>query len=640
MEKLAAAEGDVAVAQETVSKSTLSMQSRLQGLQRQLDVNYRAQDSLAKATKTISGARAQGLVDAAEEARLLDLAKQKYTDLVPAVEHVTEGYRLNRMQMMELSHSGRAVFDMLASGQNPMRALEMESMRLVQVMGEGQGGIAGALKALAPIAIPVALAVGAVALGFAGLTTELDKTTGKNISFMETIKATGQAIWSDLTSLVGPAVQKVGSWWGQLIDFIVPTVKNVGNSIINGFKLAYDDSLTAWKMLPAALGDLMLQAANNVVGGLHDMITKSMTEIASWMSSLGPALAVLPGGAGLQAIINGGVSWAATSRAPVIANAYAGANAGINRQLQKNAVTDLTANPMGTLYGQISKFALKDYANDNADAKAAANKISAYQKVTDALKEQIRALMETDRQREIDQELSKAHVTAASAEGQAITKLAGEYYDQKLAIKAVNDAAGFFAQTTESAFEGLITGGQSVTDVLGNMAKALANAVIQAELLGSGPLAGILGTAPTTAGQTGGFFGSILSALHFNATGGVYSGAGISAYSSSVVSHPTVFPFASGVGLMGEAGPEAIMPLKRGADGKLGVAAANWNGGAQNVHVTIGIAADGNGNLTPFVQSVTQQGIAQYDSAMPEKVHRKALAATSGRGAPINKWAS
>ena len=45
----------------------------------------------------------------------------------------------------------------------------------------------------------------------------------------------------------------------------------------------------------------------------------------------------------------------------------------------------------------------------------------------------------------------------------------------------------------------------------------------------------------------------------------------------------TVFPFAKGIGLMGEAGPEAIMPLRRGRDGRLGVSAhapaANSNGG-------------------------------------------------------------
>ena len=38
-----------------------------------------------------------------------------------------------------------------------------------------------------------------------------------------------------------------------------------------------------------------------------------------------------------------------------------------------------------------------------------------------------------------------------------------------------------------------------------------------------------------------------------------------------VVNGPTYFPMRGGLGLMGEAGPEAIMPLSRGADGSLGV---------------------------------------------------------------------
>jgi hypothetical protein len=41
-----------------------------------------------------------------------------------------------------------------------------------------------------------------------------------------------------------------------------------------------------------------------------------------------------------------------------------------------------------------------------------------------------------------------------------------------------------------------------------------------------------------------------------------------------IVTRPTIFPMARGMGLMGEAGPEAVMPLRRGADGKLGVAAS------------------------------------------------------------------
>ena len=64
----------------------------------------------------------------------------------------------------------------------------------------------------------------------------------------------------------------------------------------------------------------------------------------------------------------------------------------------------------------------------------------------------------------------------------------------------------------------------------------------------------------------------------FAADGRVFNSAGVTAFANGgVVGGPTIFPFANGVGLMGEAGPEAIMPLARGADGKLGVSAANGN---------------------------------------------------------------
>lgn len=63
-----------------------------------------------------------------------------------------------------------------------------------------------------------------------------------------------------------------------------------------------------------------------------------------------------------------------------------------------------------------------------------------------------------------------------------------------------------------------------------------------------------------------------------NAVGGVYQSASLSRYSGSVVDRPTYFAFAKGAGVMGEAGPEAILPLRRGADGKLGVVAAGAGG--------------------------------------------------------------
>ncbi len=83
----------------------------------------------------------------------------------------------------------------------------------------------------------------------------------------------------------------------------------------------------------------------------------------------------------------------------------------------------------------------------------------------------------------------------------------------------------------------------------------------------------------------GGFdFGSFFTA---NANGNVYSGPGINRYSNSVVSKPTLFPFAKGIGLMGEAGPEAILPLTR-VNGQLGVKAT---GGSGDVTVNVSVNA-------------------------------------------------
>lgn len=84
-----------------------------------------------------------------------------------------------------------------------------------------------------------------------------------------------------------------------------------------------------------------------------------------------------------------------------------------------------------------------------------------------------------------------------------------------------------------------------------------------------------------------------------NAKGGVYNSPSLSAYSGQVVHTPTMFAFAKGAGVMGEAGPEGIFPLRRGIDGKLGVVAKLAGGGDGVVqHFSITIQNDGsNGQM-------------------------------------------
>ncbi|NWC65154.1 phage tail tape measure protein [Cedecea sp. P7760] len=78
-----------------------------------------------------------------------------------------------------------------------------------------------------------------------------------------------------------------------------------------------------------------------------------------------------------------------------------------------------------------------------------------------------------------------------------------------------------------------------------------------------------------------------------NAKGGVYNSSSLSAYSGSIVDRPTFFAFAKGGGVMGEAGPEAILPLRRGTNGKLGVVAGNAGGGNPIFKNTIILQSDG-----------------------------------------------
>lgn len=97
------------------------------------------------------------------------------------------------------------------------------------------------------------------------------------------------------------------------------------------------------------------------------------------------------------------------------------------------------------------------------------------------------------------------------------------------------------------------------------------------------------------------------------ANGGVFSGGGLTAFASGgimgpmggMLNRPTVFPMANGgLGIGGEAGVEAVMPLKRGADGKLGVAAGGGGGGG---NTTINVTVQG-GQSAPDVRRAAGQG--------------------------------
>lgn len=152
--------------------------------------------------------------------------------------------------------------------------------------------------------------------------------------------------------------------------------------------------------------------------------------------------------------------------------------------------------------------------------------------------------------------------------------------------------------------------------VLASMQKIILNAMIvnslQSSMGGGGFLGGLFGGS--AGGSTpSGSYNSAASGLQLNAKGGTYASASLSAYSNSIVRSPTYFAFAKGAGLMGEAGPEAIMPLTRSADGSLGVRVTGTQaapGGGGEIHITQHINVSGNGDaaLNQAMQEAAAKG--------------------------------
>ncbi len=189
-------------------------------------------------------------------------------------------------------------------------------------------------------------------------------------------------------------------------------------------------------------------------------------------------------------------------------------------------------------------------------------------------------------------------------------------------------------QRTANAMTGMLMGTKSFSEGMKEFSSSLASSIIsdliriaiQAQITNAltGLMGGFAGSGGATSGAKAGKVG-----VKANAKGDVYSSPSLSQYSNQVVSSPTLFAFAKGgtpnLGLMGEAGSEAIMPLKRGPDGSLGVRATGSNSTASGdtiIHQTFHVTGNGDEALYQAMQEAARIGAEQGASKAKSDIMR------------------
>ncbi|SEW20629.1 phage tail tape measure protein, lambda family [Aliiroseovarius sediminilitoris] len=143
----------------------------------------------------------------------------------------------------------------------------------------------------------------------------------------------------------------------------------------------------------------------------------------------------------------------------------------------------------------------------------------------------------------------------------------------------VNTLSSGISSGLRKAFDGLVFDGMKLSDALKDVAQSMSQAAYNAAIK---PVAGHFGDI---LGQA---VGAVTNAFWPFEKGGAFAQGRVVPFAKGgVVSSATTFPMRGATGLMGEAGPEAIMPLARGADGRLGV---QTGGGGRPVNITMNIS--------------------------------------------------
>ncbi|AUH63136.1 phage tail tape measure protein [Paracoccus zhejiangensis] len=174
----------------------------------------------------------------------------------------------------------------------------------------------------------------------------------------------------------------------------------------------------------------------------------------------------------------------------------------------------------------------------------------------------------------LDEDFDRAGAMTAAFEAE-LARLREEMMFTSREVSSLSSGIG---SGLRRAFEGLVFDGAKLSDTLRGLGRSISDTIFAVAMKPvEQALAGTLAQ---------GIGGVMAGAMPFAMGGAFLQGRVMPFAKGGVVSQPTTFPMRGATGLMGEAGSEAIMPLRRGADGRLGVAAT---GGGRAINITMNV---------------------------------------------------
>lgn len=298
----------------------------IERMSRQFVSGHREVVRFTAGMRTLETSMAKGMIDADKAGMLYqsmshklglvanasDLTRQGYAHLGAVVERVNaQMQRSNSIAAM----SGRMpVNDNMASfrRQNLMyqafdigqtigplgvtRTLMQQGPQIAQ-MYAGQGGVNAALSDAGSLAgslvrrlWPVALAAAAGGAAIGSMQKEIEKATGKSVTFGETFSAAIKVVSDDIKSVLSPVVETLSptilAAWDKLTAGAILT----GDTIINSFHAAYIDVEYLWSQFPNMMGSLVTKGLNAMTNGIQDMTQTGAGYIDKFLNKVNEAL--------------------------------------------------------------------------------------------------------------------------------------------------------------------------------------------------------------------------------------------------------------------------------------------------------------------------------------------------------------